>query len=272
MESVSVLVLTYNRDTHLLRQRDSLLPAPGWAECVVTFMDQSEEPWPTLPAGYRTLHLEATGLPLAAARNASAAAARGDVLVFLDVDCLVMPDTILRLSRQCVPGTVVMADPRYLPPGWNPARDGADQAVPHPARAGLIGPTSQWHMFWSLGFAIRAEDYQRLHGFDPAFTGYGAEDTDFAYRCRDAGMHLVGSDAVVLHQAHAVHRPPLQHFDSIIANARTFYNIWGVWPMEGWLDAFQDLGLVRRTSDTLTVLAPPTPQQLAASHLPNARY
>lgn len=273
-----MLVLTHERDQHLLRQAETLLHTQGWDECVVTFINQDAEPWDVPPPGFRTRHLDAEGLALAAARNASAFEARGDVLVFLDVDCLVDAHTLPRLVADCAPGRVVMAEPLYLPPTWTPGVDVPDPdlpalALPNPARSGVhAGRSQQWHMFWSLGFALHAADFRQVGGFDEDYSGYGGEDTDFAFRCRDAGMQLWFSRAQVFHQAHAVHRPPLQHLDSIVRNARAFRQRWGVWPMEGWLTAFADMGLVRWDAEQLVVLRPVTDAELAASHLPDARF
>ncbi|WP_460702238.1 glycosyltransferase family 2 protein [Luteococcus sediminum] len=284
MPTTSVLVLTHDRDEHLLRQADSLqhtqgcdgAAGRGWDEVVVTFVNQDTEPWEFPPDGVRTQHLEAEGLALAAGRNASARAARAqdeDVLVFLDVDCLAEPTTVATLAADCRPGRLVMASPCYLPPGWAPPSDPSLVAIPHPSREGLgTGASTDWHMFWSLGFAITAGDFWCVGGFDEDYRGYGGEDTDFAFRCRDAGMNFFLSPARVLHQAHAVHRPPLHHFASIVTNARRFHQRWGRWPMVGWLDAFAARGLLRIDGDELVVLREPTADEVAATHQPTARF
>jgi hypothetical protein len=41
----------------------------------------------------------------------------------------------------------------------------------------------------------------------------------------------------------------VQHLTSILRNARIFHQRWGTWPMEGWLSAFEELGLIKRDSD-----------------------
>ncbi|GAB3624730.1 glycosyltransferase [Mariniluteicoccus endophyticus] len=268
-----MLVLTRDRDTHLLRQQEALQRTPGWDEAVVAFVGQPDEPWDAPPPRVGTVHLDTPDLDLSAGRNAAARAATGDVLVFLDVDCLPGPGAIARLAAQCRPGRLVMAEPRYLPPGWTPPADPVPLAEPHPARADLApGPSTEWHMFWSLGFAITAADFAALGGFDESYAGYGGEDTDFAFRCRDAGMGLWWSTASVLHQAHAVHRPPLHHFASILTNARRFRERWGIWPMEGWLTAFSERGLIEVGPDELRVLREPTYAEVAATRLPDARF
>jgi len=64
-------------------------------------------------------------------------------------------------------------------------------------------------------------------GFDEAFAGYGAEDTDFGFRAREADLPLVymgGPGAS--HQFHDTFDPPLHHFQDIIRNARMFREKW----------------------------------------------
>lgn len=273
MTSVSVLVITHRRDDHLLHQQRALQRVPGWDEAVVTFINQPDVPWAAAPPRVRVEHLTADGLALAQARNHAARAGRGEVLVFLDVDCLPGPGTIARLADECQPGRVVMAEPRYLPPSWTPNTSPESVALPHHSRAGLpVGRTDAWHMFWSLGFAMRADDFASVGGFDEGYSGYGGEDTDFAFACRRAGMELWLSSAPVFHQAHAVHRPPLQHTSSIVINARRFRERWGTWPMEGWLAALASRGLVAWGDDDLELLREPTAQELADSLVPDARF
>ncbi|MET0931866.1 MAG: hypothetical protein ABWX74_20295, partial [Aeromicrobium sp.] len=51
------------------------------------------------------------------------------------------------------------------------------------------------------------------------------------------------------HQHHPVSSPPLEHVEDIVRNATVFHDRWGAWPMGGWLDAFEERGLVRRRED-----------------------
>ncbi|WP_300342830.1 galactosyltransferase-related protein [Nesterenkonia sp.] len=50
-------------------------------------------------------------------------------------------------------------------------------AAPPP---GEIRCTDDYELFWSLSFAVRREVFDQIGGFDAGYTGYGAEDTDFA--------------------------------------------------------------------------------------------
>ncbi|WP_236558029.1 glycosyltransferase family 2 protein [Citricoccus sp. K5] len=278
--STSVLIITGGRDQHLARVLAGLeisVPAPN--DVVVVFMNQPTGAVPESTLEVVTGHVsDPDGLPLAAARNRAAALAQGEVLVFLDVDCIPASGTVGELSHEVRrhPGSLVMGTPRYLPPGWQevvPVTESRDDglravSVEHAARQYLgEGPSAEWSMVWTLVLALSASDFSALGGFDEGFRGYGAEDTDFAFRARDAGLALVFSAATVFHQPHGVYRPPLHHFQDILVNARHFKQIHGSWPMGGWLGRFRDLGLVLwdPAGAQLEVLREPTAAEIAAA-------
>ncbi|NUL47295.1 glycosyltransferase [Cellulosimicrobium funkei] len=278
--STSVLIITGGRDEHLARVLAGLersVPVPE--DVVVVFMDQPAGAVPESTLEVVTGHVtDPHGLPLAAARNRAAALAQGEVLVFLDVDCIPASGTVGELSSEVQqhPGTLVMGTPRYLPPGWQdavPAADSLDEglravSVEHAARRHLgAGDSAEWSMVWTLVLALSATDFSALGGFDEGFRGYGAEDTDFAFRARDAGVNLRFSEATVYHQPHGVYRPPLHHFRDILVNARRFKEVHGSWPMEGWLRQFRDLGLVQwdPAGAHVEVRREPTAAEIAAA-------
>ncbi len=285
----SVLVITGGRDEHLARVLAGLERAdPRPDEVVVVFMNQPGGAVPATVLRVLTAHVDAPGrLPLAAARNRAAQLAGGAVLVFLDVDCIPSAAAVgtLAAAVRDHPGTLVMGTPRYLVPGWVQQAGATTQvpddgrlrelSVPHPARAHLDGgPTQDWHLAWTLVLALRASDFHRLDGFDEDFSGYGAEDTDFAFRARNAGLALRSSPATVFHQHHGVHRPPLHHFADILVNARRFQQVHRSWPMEGWLGQFRALGLVDwdPDGDRLDVLRTPSDAEIESARQPTAAY
>jgi GT2 family glycosyltransferase len=123
-------------------------------------------------------------------------------------------------------------------------------------------------LFWSLVFAIRSARFSALGGFDEAFTGYGAEDTDFGFRAKQAGLPLLFmGGAGAFHQHHDIFDPPVQHLADIVRNARLFYQRWKVWPMEGWLAAFKEMGLIARAGDMITLLRQPTIDEVAQARV-----
>lgn len=282
----SVLIISSGRDAHLANtvlgiNRSTWLPA----EIILCYMNQPGAVPPASRVPLRVVHVE-TGagapLPLGAARNAAAAAASCPTLVFLDVDCIPAPtmfdELLADLDRT---GGLVMAAPRYLDADadvntWTGSGDLEvlfRDSIAHHARAALAPepgapsrPSTEYALFWSLGFAVPQEVFQRIGGFDESFSGYGGEDTDFAFTARQKGVPLAFSAAVMFHQHHGVHRPPLQHLDSIVVNARAFRRKWGNWPMTGWLEAFTEAGYVAwdRAGSDLRVLRSPGPAELAA--------
>ncbi len=207
------------------------------------------------------------GLPLAGARNAGAAcalAAGAELLVFLDVDCIPGPDLVRRYQEAAIRrhDRLLCGPAAYLPPpphGGYPAI-GLDQlAAPHPARPvpadGQTLDADDHTLFWSLSFALTATAWHEIGGFSESYVGYGGEDTDFgqAARARGIGMRWVGG-ATAFHQHHPISDPPVEHLDDVLRNAAIFRSRWGWWPMTGWLEEFERLGIAAYDSaaDTWT--------------------
>ena len=256
MSPISVLTLVHRRSDHLLNLLAGLSQSERLPdEVIVVYMNEPEGyGLPSTLYPVRTAHVrsETTQLPLAEARNQAVALAAHDRLVFLDVDCI--PETTM-LSRYEEALTqfsgLLMGDVRYLPAqaakiGWTYAQLRA-RAVPHPARpvvADLVQPEPRYELFWTLTFGIHRATLDQLGGFDTGYQGYGAEDTDLAFTARQQGVPFALCSARAYHQHHAVYRPPLQHLSDIVANARHFHQKWQVWPMDGWLRAFREAGLI----------------------------
>lgn len=260
MSATAVITVVHRRSEHLARQRESLAASSTDAfEHVVVAMDD-----PALEAAGvagAALPRAPLGLPLAAARNrgAEVALARGArTLVFLDVDCLADADLVRAYSEVVAdePGTVWSGPVTYLdppPPGGYDLSALRELDSPHAARP-APDPGRREHgadpdLFWSLSFACSDDAWRRSGGFCEDYVGYGGEDTDFARVALVTGLDLgwVGA-ARAFHQWHQVSRPPVEHVADIVRNARIFHARWGEWPMLGWLEAFEERKLVRRTS------------------------
>ena len=202
-------------------------------------------------------------LPLAQARNAGAAHALdvgADRLVFLDVDCIPSPDLVTAYDAAVAryPTDLLSGAVHYLPPappgGYDHQRL-VSEARAHPDRPAAPPPggaTPVTHdLFWSLSFAVSATAWTHIGGFCERYIGYGAEDTDFAAtaRVRGIGHRMIGG-AEAYHQWHPSPQPPLQHLHEIVANANLFHDRWQRWPMTGWLNAFEALGVARFEGST----------------------
>ena len=284
--NVSVLTIVRGRRQQLENQFRGLLqsktPPTEW---IIVAMNEDIEDFvidmhksiaTDLPFEMRVAQVEGDGeeLPLAAARNKAAEVCRTEAMIFLDVDCIASPlmiETFVKALRNNE--RLWMGSPRYLPAhatteAWNFQQLGR-LAIRHPLQPELRQndrlESSRYELFWSLCFAITKAQFNCIGGFDETFDGYGGEDTDFAFSARAGKVGFGFVDAVAYHQHHLVCKPPLNHFDAIVRNAKRFREKWNLWPMESWLTAFSKLGLVYFSlrEDRLEILNRPTDEQVA---------
>lgn len=276
---MKVMTLVHGRSTHLANliqglEGSSLLPQGLW----IVHMNEPPGAFTSHLFPITTLHLdEAGGLPLARARNSVRAIDPDGPWVFLDVDCIPAHDLLAhyRDGLQAQPDALHMGQVRYLPqganrPGWNEAALYA-QGVEHPLARFRAGPGSilPHQLFWSLNFACNGHTFARIGGFDEDYQGYGGEDTDFAFRARQVGVSLLDNSAMTFHQYHPTYDPPLNHFVDIVANAQRFHRRWGVWPMEGWLRAFHEQGLLHWSEEHLKIIQAPSAERVAQALNPD---
>ena len=150
------------------------------------------------------------GFRAAAARNLGAAAAGGEVLLFLDGDTVPEPDYVRRLARlpALAPDALVVGRRRHADlTGWDPERlvrwlaeDGpgpVELTEPEWLRAGyaasrdlLDADERSYRFVISAVCGLTRDLFTELGGFDPGFTGYGGEDWDLAHRAWVAGALL----------------------------------------------------------------------------------
>ena len=280
---VTVLTMVRGRDGHLGNLLAGLASGTRLpARCVVVDMGEVPAAIPPMPFPVTPRRMPSAGLPLARARNLAAEAAESPLLIFLDVDCIPAANLVQALAADAAAqDALICCEVFYLPPGaaapgWNEAGLRARGTRHHvrtfPAEGLRAEPNAG--LFWSLAFAIRRDTFMRLGGFDEAYTGYGAEDTDLSFRARAAGVPLLfTAGTVAFHQHHPIHDPPLQHFADIVANAGRFRARHGFWPMEGWLDAFAAMGLIAPppAEGALTILRHPSAAEIAAAACPPDR-
>ncbi|MBM0125705.1 glycosyltransferase family 2 protein [Pimelobacter simplex] len=262
---VAVVTIAHGRHEHLARQLRSLAactrrPDHVLDHVLVAMGDPELDSWHQREGVHvESMKADPDALPLAAARNlgANAAIDRGaETIVFLDVDCLPGPDLVDGYERAVArwPDTIWSGPVTYLPPGLTEDQLAQPQEIddPHPARPapapGDVVHDAERDLFWSLSFALDRRAWLRSGGFCERYVGYGGEDTDFAHQAAHCGLRFgwVG-DARAYHQHHPTQHPPVQHLDDILRNGAIFHERWGRWPMIGWLDAFERLGLVERS-------------------------
>ncbi len=286
LNRVSVVVPAKGRPDHLANlvaglAGQTLRPV----ELIVAAMQGEPYDLPPAPFPVRQLHIVADPLPLAAARNVAARAALGDLLVFLDMDCIPTPDLIADYAgfARDFDG-LLMGEVMYLPGG---ATDGdwsfdtfAAIAEKHSDRRGPpprgIEVCADYRCFWSLNFAMRRTIFARSGGFDERYVGYGGEDTDYGKAIDRAGIRLAWiKGGLAYHQYHPHHMPPVHHLDSVVRNAELFEAKWGYRTMGHWLHAFRLMGLVDDAPGRpIRILRRPDAADLALtgqeSHMPYA--
>jgi GT2 family glycosyltransferase len=271
---MEVLTLVHGRRPHLENlirglERSTVLPDA----LIIVQMNEEPQQW----SGYRfpvISHVvrESTGrLPLASARNAAVDKALGDELIFLDVDCI--PSS--RLVEQHGNGlrandTVLLQGAvSYLPDGavqngWSEEQLNHLGSLHRAQERHRPGDDIPHPLFWSLNFACSRRTFETIGGFNANYVGYGGEDTDFAFRARRSGVPVKAVSALAFHQYHPSFSPPLNHFVSIVENSERFYEVWGEWPMGGWLAEFAAAGYLRIERNRLVVLRVPTEQEILA--------
>ncbi len=139
-------------------------------------------------AGARVIALDAPSGP-AAARNAGARAACGNVLLFVDSDVAVRPDLAGRVAAafDADPDLAALmgsyddepADRRFLSQYRNLLHHYVHQTGREEAST-----------FWCGCGAIRRDAFLESGGFDPGFSGAMIEDIEFGYRLRAAGRRI----------------------------------------------------------------------------------
>lgn len=150
------------------------------------------------------------GFRAAAARNLGAAAADGEVLVFVDGDTVPEPDFVRRLARlpAVAPEALVVGRRRHADlAGWTPERlrGWLTRGSPGPAeltepgwlREGytasrdlLDADERSYRYVISAVLGLSRELFAELGGFDETFVGYGGEDWELAHRAWTAGALL----------------------------------------------------------------------------------
>lgn len=220
LESVSVVITTYNRSDALLAVLAGLARQTDRRFEVVVADDGSraehqravhESP---LARALKVVHVwhPDVGFTASKVRNRGVAAASGQYLVFLDGDCVPEVDFIARhkalaerghfvngsrvlldaeLSRRVIAGAEQICGRSAL--YWLGQRlRGHASKLTHllrlPGNFLRVKRNFYWKGIRSCNMGVWRPDYERVDGFDESFVGWGHEDADFVLRLHHAGV------------------------------------------------------------------------------------
>jgi glycosyltransferase involved in cell wall biosynthesis len=227
---VSVIIATRNRQEDLracLAALHALDPRPG----EVVIVDSASDDPHTMAvlartAGARLVRCDRPGL--SRARNAGAAAARGEILAFLDDDCRVDAGWLKALLRgfedprvHAVTGSFVptelstRAQLLFLDYSHMDRRGAVPRRYSREHRESRHWPLDTWRAGSGGNLAVRAAAFRNRGGFRPDLglgtEARGGEDLFFLWSTLEAGGDVVyRADAMVAHRHHrdlpALHR------------------------------------------------------------------
>ncbi len=167
-------------------------------EIIVMGMDT-----PNLIPEVASVHFFESNTPLspAKARNIGSSHAKGDILVFLDADCITHPTWLSTLARRfedpsvsVVGGGITFPRKNYWTLADNLSMFHAYLAQHPPGTRALLP---------SLNLAIRKTTFDALGGFDERYPLPAGEDADLSVRLRQAG-HTLHFEP----RARVAHHPP----------------------------------------------------------------
>jgi glycosyltransferase involved in cell wall biosynthesis len=215
---ISIIVCTYQRPANLRRVLASIAGqrgVDGRFEVVVAD-DGSTDETPQIVRQFKqsvrfpvhfTTHPH-DGFCPGRARNEGVAASRGEYTLLLDGDCMLPRNHLEVQLAKRRPGVVRVGDSIRLAEGPSAsvseefARHGRFARLASLAEHARIKVRAAKSSFYNLrnhpdrprlianNVALWRKDYERVNGFDQSYVGWGAEDDDFGFRLRRAGLQL----------------------------------------------------------------------------------
>ena len=170
------------------------------------------------------------GFRVAKARNGAIKMAKGELVVFIDGDCCVMPDFITSHRKAAEAGCIVSGKRVFLKPRLTKTLLSRCWAFHKWPRSGLFilallgfanrpfqfirlpqnGPwlwehRNCWRKAQTCNLGVFKSDIDRIQGFDESYEGHGLEDSDFVLRLLRSGLKRKNVEycSPVLHLYHA---------------------------------------------------------------------
>jgi len=186
---LSIIVPFHKGLAFLEKALDGVSPLRTGDELIIA-ADGAVDDCHALAAAYgaRVIEIQGPKGP-AAARNAAAAIATGDVLVFVDADVVTSPDVLARTAatfdaRPDVAAVFGSYDDDPEAPGYCSQYKNLAHAYVHRASGG------QAETFWAGFGAVRRHAFDQVGGFDERFERPSIEDIDLGYRLTRQGFRI----------------------------------------------------------------------------------
>lgn len=205
----SVVVPSYERPGQL-NELMQALQAQIERDFEVIVVDQSQTAWERgdEPWGFPLFYYHSPVKGAVRARNNGAMLAQGEVVAFVDDDCLPEPEWLLN-ARKYFDDTEVVGLEGLIrsdhedDPDWRPVTNVGFEGIG----------------FMTANLMVRSAAFQHLGGFDLQFDKpHFREDTDFGWRMQDLGKVPYGRDVIVFHPA----QPRSLERESLAARTRFF--------------------------------------------------
>ncbi len=184
--SVSVIVCSYNGAKTLAACLESLgkMNYPDYE--VILVDDGSTDDTGNIAAQFpHVRYIHQTNHGLSYARNAGAAAARGEVIAYTDSDCMADADWLYYLIGTLTSGDYAgVGGPNITPPGQNWVQACVAAAPGGPSHVLLTDTVAEHIPGCNMAFYKWAFD--NVTGFDPEYRKAG-DDVDFCWRLQQAG-------------------------------------------------------------------------------------
>jgi GT2 family glycosyltransferase len=184
-------IVPFHRGLPTLAQcLDALMPLPPGSELIIAADGAVDDCRPVASRHQARVVVVPGPSGPAVARNAAAAAASGDVLVFVDADVAVSRAGLERMARifSDQPKTAAVFgayDEGPADPGFMSQYKNLSHSFIHHTSA------TRAQTFWAGFGAVRRDAFQQVGGFDERFDRPSVEDIDFGYRLTAAGYEVL---------------------------------------------------------------------------------
>jgi GT2 family glycosyltransferase len=235
---ISIIVPNYNGRRTIGKCLEAIFAADDESREIIVIDDLSEDGSSEIIKQYPcTLIQLEKHAGASAARNAGALKSKGDVLFFIDADCLLQEDTlsILRQRLSGQPKEVIIGG-TYTPVPYDPGFFSRFQSAF--VNYFETKNSSKPDYLATHALAIRAETFKMIGGFTENFLPI-LEDVEFSHRLRRAGCRLVIEPSLQV-------RHIFNHsFSRSLGNAVKKTRYWVVYSLEN-RDLFSDSGTASR--------------------------